>query len=75
MLANGRMHGSGGGQRFLKSMSTSAAPVEFQQVNVKLPSSQNLDFIHSTSAYKLNTNRWLEEITKNSEVVAKTFEE
>lgn len=61
------------GRLFVVDMT--AEPVEFQQVNVKLPSSQNLDFIHSTSAYKLNTNRWLEEITKNSEVVAKTFEE
>ncbi|MHB9081559.1 MAG: hypothetical protein ACYC3X_29160 [Pirellulaceae bacterium] len=52
-----------------------AEPVEFQQVNVKLPSNPNLDFINSTSEYKLNTNRWLEEITKNSEVVAKTFEQ
>ena len=51
-----------------------ADPVEFQQVNVNLPSSQNPDFIGSPGEYKINTNRWLEEITRSSEVVAKTFE-
>ena len=51
-----------------------ADPVEFQQVNVNLPSSQNLDFIGSPGEYEINTNRWLEEITRSSEVVAKTFE-
>jgi len=61
------------GRVFVVDMSSE--PVRVQQVKVKLPSNPNLDFIKSTSEYKLNTNRWLEEITKNSEVVAKAFKE
>lgn len=61
------------GRVFVVDMSSE--PVKVQQINVKLPSNPNLDFIESTSEYKLNTNRWLEEITRNSEVVAKAFKE
>jgi hypothetical protein len=61
------------GRVFVVDMSSE--PVRVQQVNVKLPSNPNLDFIKSTSEYKLNTNRWLEEVTKSSEFVANVFKE
>ncbi len=50
-----------------------AEPVTFAQVNVKLPTNENLDFIKSPSEYQPNMNRWLAELSKTSEVVAKTF--
>jgi hypothetical protein len=49
-------------------------PVRFRQVNVKLPASEDLDFLKiPLEQYKVLTNRWLGEIAKNSEVVAETF--
>ncbi len=50
-----------------------AEPVTFAQVSVKLPTNENLDFIKSPSEYQPNMNRWLAELSKTSEVVAKTF--
>jgi hypothetical protein len=49
-------------------------PVRIQQVNVRLPFSEDIDFLRSTSKqYKAFTSRWLAELAKDSEVVAETF--
>ena len=49
-------------------------PLRCQQVNVKLPSSEQIDFLAATAEqYQSFTKRWITELAKDSEVVAKTF--
>ena len=49
-------------------------PVRYQQVNVKLPSSEKVDFLKSVDKqYQEFTKLWIAELAKESEVVAKTF--
>ena len=49
-------------------------PVHCQQVNLKLPSTEEIDFLSSNkSQYKSFTKRWITELAKNSDVVSKTF--
>lgn len=60
------------GRVFVVDMSSE--PVWVQQVNGKLPFSENVDFLKSTSEqYKIFTVRWLETIAKDSKVVRETF--
>lgn len=50
-----------------------AEPVKIAQVNVKLPVNPNLKFIEKPGEYKLNTSRWIEDLSKTSDIVARTF--
>ena len=53
-----------------------AEPVKFEQVDVKLPSSEEIDFVKvPPDQYKTFTSRWLAEISKDSEAVAKVFKQ
>jgi hypothetical protein len=60
------------GRAFVVDMTVE--PVTIQQIKVKLPSSDEIDFINSTAEqYKAFTRRWFAEIAKGSEVASETF--
>ena len=49
-------------------------PVHCQQVNPKLPSSDDIDFLSgSVDRYESFTERWITELAKESDVISKTF--
>jgi hypothetical protein len=51
-----------------------AAPIHVQQLDAELPSSQGMDFIDSSrEQYDAVTKRWMTELTKESEILAKAF--
>jgi hypothetical protein len=53
-----------------------AEPVKVEQVDVKLPSSEEIDFVKTPpERYKAFTSRWLAEVAKGSEAVAKMLKQ
>jgi hypothetical protein len=72
MAFQGKQLGLTDGRAFVVDMTVE--PVTIQQVNVKLPSSENIDFLRGEVAqYKTFTSRWLAEVANDSEVVKETF--